>query len=192
MKPARVRSARRRTLRLVAGIASFVLASAPGRAVDAPPAEYEIKAAFLCKFGHYVSWPESPQAQPHNAFGIGVVASDAIVDTLVRAARGLAIDGRPIAVRALARGDSVDGLHIVFIARSHAARLGETLAATKGRPILTVTEAEPDTPVGSIVNFVIVADKVKFDIALPPAELGRLRISSRLLAVARNVHRRSG
>jgi len=38
-----------------------------------------------------------------------------------------------------------------------------------------------------MINFVAVEDKVRFDVALPPAERGQLKISARLLAVARKV-----
>jgi len=154
---------------------------------DVQTAEYQVKAAFLCKFGNYVEWPAQAAARPDSPFGIGVLASDAVVDELMRAAVGQSVNGRPIAVRRLTHGEPVDGLGIIFIARSHAARLAETLAATKEHPILTVTESDQGTPVGSMVNFVVVADKVKFDIALQPAELSNLKISARLLAVARLV-----
>jgi hypothetical protein len=76
---------------------------------------------------------------------------------------------------------------MVFVARSHAARLGEVLAALKDRPVLTVTESDPGTAPGSMVNFIVVDDKVKFDISLTAAERSKLRISARLLGVARNV-----
>jgi hypothetical protein len=38
-----------------------------------------------------------------------------------------------------------------------------------------------------MINFVVVDDKIRFDIAPQAAELNRLRISARLLGVARNV-----
>jgi hypothetical protein len=38
-----------------------------------------------------------------------------------------------------------------------------------------------------MINFVAVDDKVRFDVALAPAERSQLKISSRLLAVARKV-----
>jgi len=150
-------------------------------------AEYQVKAAFLCKFGNYVEWPAQPAAGAETPFGIGAFASDAVFDELTRAAAGQTVNGRRIAVRRLARGEPLDGLAIVFVARSHANLLAETLAAAKGQPILTVSESEQGTAVASIVNFVIVADKVKFDIALPQAEQSNLKISARLLAVARSV-----
>jgi len=38
-----------------------------------------------------------------------------------------------------------------------------------------------------MINFVSAGARVRFDVALPPAERSRLRISARLLSVARKV-----
>jgi hypothetical protein len=155
---------------------------------DAQAVEYQIKATVLCKFGNFVEWPAPAAAAGAAApFGIGIVGPEAVIDEVTSAARGQTVNGRPIVVRRLGRGEALDGLGVVFVARSHDARLAETLAEAKGRPILTVTESEQGAAVGSMINFVVVSDKVKFDIALPPAELSGVKISSRLLAVARQV-----
>jgi len=90
-------------------------------------------------------------------------------------------------VRRLNRGDALTGLHIVFIARGHADRLAETLGAARGQPVLVVTESEGAGAPGSIINFVVVEDKVRFDVALARAESSNLKISARLLGVARRV-----
>jgi uncharacterized protein DUF4154 len=42
-----------------------------------------------------------------------------------------------------------------------------------------------------VINFVLVDDKVRFDVALVSADMGSLKISARLLAVARKVVRPS-
>lgn len=154
-------------------------------ASDAQAAEYRIKAAFLCKFGNYVEWPS--MAGPETPFGIGVLASSAVVEELTAIARGQTVNGRSIVVRKLERGDTMDGLDMLFVARTHTARLGEALAALKDRPVLTVTESDLGVSAGSMVNFVVVDDKVKFDISLPAVERSKLRISARLLGVARTV-----
>ena len=150
--------------------------------------EYRIKAAFVCKFGSYVEWPSQAFAQAKTPLTIGVAAADSVVDEIARTAAGESIEGRPIAVRRLTRGDTVNDLHILFIARSHNTELTEALASVRGRPVLTVTEADQPDGVLGMVNFVIIDDKVRFDIALPPAELSGLKISARLLGVARKVH----
>lgn len=181
---------------LLRGIAAaaLVLAAAQGSSAwsqDLQNPEYGIKAAFLCKFGNYVVWPAGPaSADAAPGFHIGVLASTEIADELVSAASGQTVDGRAIVVRRIERGDSLDGLSILFIARTHAARTAEVLAAVKDKPVLTVTESAQGLASGAIVNFVIVDNKVRFDVSLGAAERSKLKISARLLGVARQVEGR--
>jgi YfiR/HmsC-like len=157
------------------------------RAQTDPDAEYRVKAAFLYKFGSFVEWPE--QAFPHadTPLAIGVIGADALADELAKIVTGRSLNGRPITVRKLRRGDSVSGLHILFIGRSDESRVADILSAAKGQALLTVTESEDGLEHGSSINFVIVDDKVRFDVALPRPEPGQIKISARLLAVARKV-----
>jgi len=100
------------------------------------------------------------------------------------------VAGRPVEVRRLARGEAPEGIHALFVSRSMAPQLPALLAALQGRPVLTVTELDPGGPTG-MINFVVADDKVRFDILLPPATHSGLKISVRLLGVARRVEGRS-
>jgi hypothetical protein len=168
---------------------ALMLSSSMQRSWAGEDAEYRIKAAFLCKFGNYVDWPETVLAPaPVDAnFVIGVMGNAPVVEAVAAAANGQAVNGRPIIVRRLERGDAAQGLNLLFVARSHSARLAEALAALKDQPVLVVTEQEGAAPGGSMVNFVVVDDKVKFDVSPAVAERSHLRISARLLGVARSV-----
>jgi hypothetical protein len=154
---------------------------------DTQSAEYQIKAAFLYRFGNYIEWPAEAFTGADGALVIGVLGADFVAGELARIVEGHAVSGRPIAVRKLRHGDSLAGLHVLFIGRSEDARLADLLAATKGRAVLTVTESDAMSTPGSVINFVVIDDKVRFDITLEPADQGNLKISSRLLAVARKV-----
>jgi len=171
---------------LLLAAAAAVAAPRPARA-DAQADEYRVKAAFLYKFGAYVEWPDRAFAQADSPVLIGVIGADALADELSQIVAGRSVNGRPVSVRKLRAGDPIAGLHVLFIGRADGAHLGEVLAAAKGRPLLTVTESERALELGSVINFVLVEDKVRFDIALTPADLGSLKISARLLAVARKV-----
>lgn len=149
--------------------------------------EYRIKAAFVCKFAGYVEWPTQVFARPDSPIVIAVMASDAVVDELVRTAAGLSADGRPLVVRRWQRGEPAASAHLVYIASSEEGRLPETLAALKGQPVLIVTESSRALALGSMINFAVVDDKVRFDIAPQAAEASHLRISARLLGVARSL-----
>ena len=154
---------------------------------DAQTAEYRVKAAFLYKFGGYVEWPQGVFAKPDSPIAIGVIGADALAEELARIVAGRTINGRPVTVRKLRPGEAVARLRVLFVGRSDSSRLADILAAAKGQPLLTVTESEEALELGSMINFVVVEDKVRFDIAPPPSESSNLKISARLLGVARKV-----
>jgi hypothetical protein len=149
--------------------------------------EAQVKAAYLYKFGNYVEWPSSTFDNPAAPLSIGVIDADALASELQAIVAGRTINGRPLAVRKLRRGDPLAGLNILFIGRADAALLAETLAAAKGLPILTVTESEDALAIGSMINFVAVDGKLRFEVAPKAAQRGNLAISARLLAVAYKV-----
>jgi hypothetical protein len=163
----------------------------PGaQAQPASAAEYQVKAAFLVKFGSYVEWPSVAFDNRDSPFIIAVVAQDGVADEVERAAASAVVDGHPVQVRRVERVDAASsGAHLLFIDRSRNAQLADTLGLVRGRPLLTVTESEQAFALGGMINFVLVENKVRFDIALAPAEASQLKISARLLAVARRVLR---
>lgn len=176
----------RRTL-LAALLAAPLAAPAAGRAGDDEDmAEYQVKAAFVCKFANYVDWPAQVLGAAGEPLRIGVLAGSAVVEEFRRMAAAASVAGRTVEVRPLQRGEAPDGLHVLFVARAMAAHAGELLAYLKGRPVLTVTELDPGSATG-IINFVVIDDKVRFDIQLPTAAQSGLKISVRLLGVARRV-----
>jgi hypothetical protein len=176
-------------LRLCATVISLA-AMAPISALaqaDRTAAETQIKAAFLYKFSAFVEWPPKVFARPDSPFTIGVIGADELAAELEQIVKGRTVLERAVVVRRMRRGESVAGIQMLFIGQAEAARLTEILAIAKGHSVLTVTESEDALSHGSMINFVSVDDKVRFDVALPQAERGFLKISARLLAVARKV-----
>jgi hypothetical protein len=168
-------------------LATLLFAGAAFAQSENRAAEVQIKAAFLYKFGEFVQWPPAAFARADSPFAIGVLVADELAAALEQLVAGRSVQGRPVVVRRLKRGDAPAGLHVLFVGQSESARLAETLAAAKSQSVLIVTETENALASGSMINFVAEEQKVRFDIALPSAERGQLKISSRLLAVARKV-----
>jgi hypothetical protein len=176
----------RRTV-LLAGLGAACRARA---GEDDSPVEYQVKAAFVCKFGNYIDWPPPGLGPAGEPFRIGVAASETVVEEFRRTAAAASVAGRPVEVRRLSRGEPPEGVHALFVSRGMAAQLPGLLGAVQGRPVLTVTELDPGGTTG-MINFVVVDDKVRFDILLPAAMQSGLKISVRLLGVARKVEGRS-
>ena len=167
-------------------LALFVLLRClPGLAqVEAP--EYEVKAAFLYQFANYVEWPTETFNDQDGPLVFGILDADEVAEFLEQMVAGRTIKGREILVRRLQTEDSLSGLHVLFVGRAGGSRVESILAEASSMSVLTVTETPPH-PLGSVINFEIVDNRVRFDIALMPAEQGNLRISSRLLQVAQRV-----
>lgn len=149
--------------------------------------ETQVKAAFLYKFLGYVEWPPRVFASADTALIVGVMDDEALADNLTLIAATRTVGSRPVVVRKLRHGDSLGGLHALFIGRAAEARLGDILVAAKGQPILTVTESAQGLTLGSNINFIVVDNRLRFDVAPPPATADGMKISARLLAVARKV-----
>lgn len=181
----------RRVATLAAFVASafvwFGLAHAQSAASEA--SERSIKAAFLYKFAEYVDWP-APPTDEAGPFTIGVLGSNALAEDLLRMTADRMVDRRPVRVRRVSADDAIDDLQVLFIAKEESDRLGALLSPARGRPILTVTEWSGALSDGSIINFTVMGERVRFEVSLTAAESSRLRLSSRLLAVAENVYGR--
>jgi hypothetical protein len=150
-------------------------------------AQVRIKAAFLYKFGGFVEWPEAAFAGPQAPLVIGTLGADALADELERVTAGRRVQERAVAVRRLRQGEKPEGVNVLFIGESQNPRLAEIAAAVRGQPVLVVSESASATTRGSMINFVVEGNRVRFDVALAPAVAGHLKISARLLGVARRV-----
>jgi hypothetical protein len=163
---------------------SMESATATAQAAGGDDVERQVKAAYLFKFGGYVEWPDRAFATADGPIRIGVVASPTLADELAQTVAGRAINGRQISVQKLKPGDSLAGIHILFVGHTSNDKLAEILASVKGQPVLTVTESEQGLAQGGVINFVIVGGKLRFEISSKAAQQGSLNISARLLSAA--------
>jgi hypothetical protein len=160
----------------------FLLAFvAPSFAATDPPLEYQVKAAFLFKFGDYVDWPGSAFQTSNSPATLCILGDDPFGEALDKAIAGKHIGDRPIALRRLANVIDAPGCQILFI--SGKADVPEVLAAVRGMNILTVTDAAPSARAG-IINFVLKDNRVRFEIDDAAASINGLGISSKLLSLA--------
>lgn len=163
----------------------MLLAAMASAQTAAPSDEYRIKAAFLHKFLSYVEWPAAALAQPGAPFVIGVVGPAEVVQELRRVTDGQTVAGHAVTVRRLTTQDPPLGLHVLYLVGDDGDAPAAQLAAAAGLPVLTVTESHGDG--SGIINFAVDENRVRFDIALPAADANHLKISARLLNVARRV-----
>jgi len=164
-------------------IALFLCNLCKAESASDSPLERRVKAAFLYRFTEFVTWPEITPASAPPSFVIGIVGSDAMTEELRQIVTGRLVKGRPIELRRLSAGDSLDGCRLVFIGSGERRHLAEIIGAAPFGA-LVITESDDALKYGSMINFVIADGRVRFEIAVDNAERQGVRLSSRLLSVA--------
>jgi hypothetical protein len=147
----------------------------------------EVKAAHVFKFKKYVEWPREvlPEGEP---IVIGVVGAEDVAKALDHLALKRESGRRQVMVKRLQRGESLDGIHILYIGNDKSMELMEWLGYAEGKPILCVTDTDNSMPPGSMINFVQDNDRTRFDVSLTAAERSQIKLSAALLTVAREVY----
>lgn len=151
-----------------------------------PSLEYSVKGAFLFKFIAFVEWPATAFAADAPLM-IMVLGDDPFGPILDQLAKEYPAQGRPVTVRRTRFIEEARGAHILYISQSEKNNMRTILQALQGRHVLTV--ADFDHP-GIVIAFIIDTNKVRFDINLDQAERFGLKLSSKLLSVARTVNGR--
>jgi hypothetical protein len=94
-----------------------------------------------------------------------------------------------VAVRRLRAGDALAGVHVLFVGGGESDRAERLLRAAARQGALGVTEFDGGLREGSVINFRVVDQRVRFEVSLAAADQANLRLSSRLLSVAYLVQR---
>lgn len=146
--------------------------------------EYSVKGAYLFKFGDFVEWPSSAFALPDAPLVIAVLGDDPFGSSLDQLVKRRTIAGRAVTVQRTQRIEEARTAHILYISQSERKNMKAIQLNLQDRNVLTV--ADFDQP-GIAIAFVIDNDKVRFDVNLDQAERAGLKLSSKLLSVARTV-----
>lgn len=150
--------------------------------------EYEVKAAFLYNFARFVEWPDRSFASAQSDFTICVLGSDPFGRTLDDALEGKTIGSRRVKLERVKDAARSRQCQIVFVSPSDGGRLPEIIDQLRGASVLVVGETDGFAQAGGTVQFTLDEDRVRFTINPDAAERAGLRLSSKLLALAKIVH----
>jgi hypothetical protein len=178
-------------LRSIAAVMlALAWAAGPAAAQDRS-LEYAVKATYLYKFIPFVAWPNNTFTAAASPFDICVVGDTNFALLVTNAVVGQAVSQHAVAVRRVGAIAEESGCQVLFIGGADPAITNASLVAVRGKPVLTVTDAAPNGEHG-IVNFVLLDDRVRFEIDLGQAARNGIAISSKLLSLAIDVQPAAG
>lgn len=170
---------------------AFLLLSVTGSMNAQRPSEYQVKAAFLFNFTKFVEWPAKAFPDSSAPLIIGIIGDDPFGDALPQMIQGETARGRQIKIQRFKENEDWRGCHVLFLSRSAADQTDRILQQLQRLSVLTVGETEDFARQGGMIGFTIVDKSIRFDVNLRAIEVTELKVSSRLLAVARAVLRAS-
>ena len=142
----------------------------------------------LVQFSKFVEWPSEQLPAGSGPFVIAVVGDDSFSEILDRIVESQTIAGHEIVSRRYKTIADLDGIpHVLFVSRSEQLRLSKLKGRFSAAGVLTVGDADNFAQNNGIIGFVQDQDRVAFDVNVGHAERCRLKISSKLLALAKRV-----
>ncbi|SDP88358.1 protein of unknown function [Rhodoferax sp. OV413] len=181
--------ARTRRMALLLAV-PFFAAGVWAAAGSANEIENQVKAAYLYKFAAYVEWPATVFVQADTPLTIGILGAEAIAAELGNLKSTQPMQNRALEVKRLKPGEALTGVQILFIGRQENGRLKSLLDSIQSQSMLVVTESAGALDAGSVINFLPVGDRIRFEVSVQNAERSGLKISARLLGVAQKIEPR--
>ena len=168
-----------------------MLASVVGPAVAQPASnEAEVKAAFVYNFLKFVDWPPRSLPQLDRPLRIAIVGEGAVADATASLLQGKRVSVHPTARRTSeARGAGLRRARGVHHRRRHK-EAQRTLESMASAPVLTISDDAQFASRGGMIGLYVEDRRVRFEVNTDATDARGLRVSSRLLALARLV--RSG
>lgn len=149
--------------------------------------EYQIKATFLYHFLQFVEWPDDAFADDSPQIVVGILGEDPFGAALDEVLAGKTIRGKELVIRRYASPEEVAHCHLLFVSASEEDRLPDVLQSLRQHPVLTVGETARFTQHGGAIKLFEFKNKVRFEINLEVAQRARLKVSSKLLKLAKVV-----
>jgi hypothetical protein len=169
---------------------AFLAASAGSSAVVRAQRslEYEVKAAYLYNIVSFVTWPPDAFGGPGDPIRLCVFEKDPFGAKLDNAIRGAVSEQHPMVAERIGSVEMISRCHLVFVPRDSADWADQVRRAAAQRPILIVGESDDFLQHGGMIAFVIEGGRVRFDVNVQNATSQGLKMSSRLLQVARRIY----
>lgn len=168
-------------------ILSVAMIPGPCLAQDAAINENKVKAAYLFNFAKFVEWPPNTFSSADASLEICVMGLNPFGHALEDSIAGKTVSGRRIEISHKADAAGARSCQIVFIAVSDKQQIRQILPQLSDASVLTVGDTLGFNDDGGIINFVWDGDRIRFEANLDAAERAHLKISARLLSVAKAV-----
>jgi hypothetical protein len=141
-----------------------------------------LRAAFLYNFAKFTEWPGDPASSPLTLCVLDDSAVEGALGELVGASP---INGRAVVISRGPSGTRLRACHLLYVGDTNSARTAAILDELQGAPVLTVSDGAEFIRNGGIIGLIVEEGRMRFVINPATAQRAGLRLSSRLLQLAK-------
>jgi hypothetical protein len=147
----------------------------------------QVKAAYLYNFAKFVEWPSETFRSPEDPAVICVIGDDRTGATLERAIVGKKANGRRIEAMSPRSTDDFKICNVLFIGFTDKGHIAPILHSLEGSRVLAVGQSDMFISLGGMINLLEKDGTITLEIGQKTIDSAGLKVSSRLLVVARIV-----
>jgi YfiR/HmsC-like len=145
---------------------------------------FKFKSLFCWKFINFIEWPNSYQ---QGNFEIAVLGDSPIQKYFKEWESGRKVNLQSIVVKKYSNSSSLQKPHILYIPKERSKDIGSVVKKLAGKSTLIITEQDGMANRGSMINFILVNSRVRFEINKGNVEKFKLMLSSTLLELSTKV-----
>jgi hypothetical protein len=146
--------------------------------------EPALKAAFLYNFVKFTEWPD--EAVPSDsAIALCVFGDEAVATALEQTVKGRQVGGRSVTVARV--NVALSSCQILYVSGVDRRQAVQVIERVKAAPVFTVGDLDGFAALGGVGQLFVENGKMRFALNPAAAQRARLRISSKLLALAKVV-----
>jgi hypothetical protein len=143
------------------------------------------QALFIYNFSRLIEWPPNYKTGP---FVIGVLGSAPITEQLKTFTSGKQVGTQPITVKTYGSPEEISTCHILFVPFSETKYMARIVSQVATKSTLIITEKNAAIEEGSAINFVVIGDKLKFELSPDHASKYNIKLSSKLNEMAYKIY----
>lgn len=145
--------------------------------------EPSVKALFIYNFTKYFDW----QLNQSDNFVIGVYGQSFVAGKLKKLVESKSVNGNKLIVQSINSIDDAINCRILFIPKEESHQLSKISALLKQKGILVISDDKGMISKGSAINFIMVDNKVNFEVNKNAMKNFGLSPSNQLLAYASRI-----
>jgi len=142
----------------------------------------KIKAAYTYQFTKFVNWP-STAFSDNNTLFVCILGQENINDEF-NSLNQRKIEDRHIKVIQIFDINDINKCQILYISESEKYRLATIIEYLNNKPILSISSMQDFAKLGGIIDFVLIKNKVRFEINMISVKRSQLQVSAKLLEVS--------